>query len=264
TLQFYGTDQCFIKYYSINQKIRAFNVRTNTENTSFFTQIIHLQVNHHKSKTSLDGITMLSWTRLSNPLKMGFQFVNVFSTSSQTPTNAKFWSKLFGKYLLLTNTVGSGLLVAIGDAVAQQYEGIGEKKTFDYSRSGCMMITGLVIGPVQHSFYLLLDRLLSDTGRWGVLHKILADQLIMSPTYIFLFFYVSSLLAGRTIAECNGELAEKFLYTWLLDCCYWPVLQYLNFRFFKSNYRVIFVNVANCVYVILLSYIKYGFSSQDP
>ncbi|XP_043650998.1 mpv17-like protein 2 [Drosophila teissieri] len=206
---------------------------------------------------------MFSWTRLANPLRMGFQFVTVFSTSSQIPPNAKFWSKAFGKYLLLTNTVGSGLLVAIGDAVAQQYEEFGEKKDFDYSRSGCMMITGLVIGPVQHSFYLLLDRLLSDTGRWGVRHKILADQLIMSPTYIFLFFYVSSLLGGRTFAECNGELVEKFLYTWMLDCCFWPGLQYLNFRFLKSLYRVIFVNVANCVYVVLLSHIKYGFSNHD-
>ncbi|EDW50365.1 mpv17-like protein 2 [Drosophila sechellia] len=205
---------------------------------------------------------MFSWTRLANPLKMGGQFVTHFATAPQIPPNAKFWSKLFGKYLLLTNTIGSGLLLAIGDAIAQQ--GFGERKAFDYSRSGCMMITGSVIGPVQHGFYLLLDGVLPGTSVWGVLHKILVDQLIMSPIYIFLFFYVSSLLGGKTFVECNSELSEKFLYTWMLDCCFWPGLQYLNFRFLNSLYRVVFVNVANCVYVVLLSHIKYGFSYHDP
>lgn len=157
----------------------------------FLNQIAHVQ----EKKIGSDGIRMFSWTRLANPLKMSCQLVTHFSTAP--PPNAKFWTKLFGKYLLLTNTIGSGLLLAIGDAIAQQYERFGEKKAFDYSRSGCMMITGSVIGPIQHGFYLLLDGVLPSTSGWGVLHKILVDQLIMSPIYIFLFFYVSSLLGER-------------------------------------------------------------------
>jgi len=199
-------------------------------------------------------------TRLSNPLRLGYQAVSFYSTNSQIPSSTRFRSKVFGKYLIVTNTVGSGILLAIGDAGAQKYERLGEKKAFDYSRSGSMMVTGLVIGPVQHSFYLLLDRVLPGTNRWGILHKILADQLIMSPTYIFLVFYLSSLLEGKTIMECNAELSEKFLFTWMLDCCIWPGLQFLNFRYFKFIYRVVFINLASCMYIVLLSYIKHSYS----
>ncbi|XP_017071596.1 mpv17-like protein 2 [Drosophila eugracilis] len=201
---------------------------------------------------------MFCCTRLSISLRMSLPIVSYSSANSQIPPNTKFWSKVFGKYLIVTNTVCSGILLAIGDAVAQQYERWREKKPFDYCRSGSMMITGLVIGPVQHSFYLLLDRVFPGTNPLGVLHKILADQLIMSPVYIFVFYYLGSLLEGRSIIECNSELSNKFLYTWIMDCCVWPGLQYLNFRYFKSLYRVVIVNLTNCLYIVLLSHIKHG------
>uniref|UniRef100_A0A6P4EJM8 Mpv17-like protein 2 n=1 Tax=Drosophila rhopaloa TaxID=1041015 RepID=A0A6P4EJM8_DRORH len=134
-----------------------------------------------------DGIRMYvcSCIRLANPLRTSLQAISHFSMNSRSGPKTKFWSKTFGKYLLVTNTVGSGLLLAIGDAVAQQYELLGEsKRAFDFNRSGCMVLTGLVIGPVQHGFYLLLDRVVPDNNRWGILRKILADQLVMSPIYI--------------------------------------------------------------------------------
>ncbi|XP_016979161.2 mpv17-like protein 2, partial [Drosophila rhopaloa] len=210
-----------------------------------------------------DGIRMFvsSCIRLANPLRTSLQAISYFSMNSRSGRKTKFWSKAFGKYLLVTNTVGSGLLLAIGDAVAQQYERLGEsKRAFDFNRSGCMVLTGLAIGPVQHGFYLLLDRVVPDNNRWGILRKILADQLVMSPIYILMFFHISSLLEGKSIAECNAELYEKFLFTWTMDCCFWPGLQYLNFRYFKALYRVVFVNLANCLYVVILSHIKHGFS----
>ncbi|XP_017058299.1 mpv17-like protein 2 [Drosophila ficusphila] len=198
------------------------------------------------------------------PQKMFLNLDNYSTMNSGIPPKPKFWSKLFGKYLMLTNTVGSGVLLPIGDAVAQQYERMGDKKPFDFSRSGCMMVTGLVIGPVQHGFYLLLDRLLPGTNRSGIVRKLLADQLIMSPIYISMFFYISGLLEGGSIRECNDEMSEKFLYTWLADMCFWPGLQYFNFRYLKSFYRVAFVNLANCAYIVLLSHIKHSQSGIWP
>ncbi|XP_022218123.1 mpv17-like protein 2 [Drosophila obscura] len=175
-------------------------------------------------------------------------------------------AKMFGKYLAITNIVGSGLLLVAGDAVTQQYERARHKKLFDYNRSGCMFVTGLVVGPVQHAFYSRLDRYLPDSSRITAVKKIFFDQLFMSPTYIFLFFYVSSLLEGKTIKDSNSEIGEKFFYTWMLDCMIWPSVQYLNFRFLNPRHRVIFINVTNCMYIVLLSYIKHdvGASKQNP
>ena len=47
--------------------------------------------------------------------------------------------KLFGKYLLLTNTVSCGGLLAIGDAITQKIEHIGHDPAtfkYDWPRTG--------------------------------------------------------------------------------------------------------------------------------
>ncbi|SPP84918.1 mpv17-like protein 2 [Drosophila guanche] len=182
---------------------------------------------------------------------------------SRGKTSDNIFGKMFGKYLAVTNIVGSGLLLVAGDVLTQQYEKAMQMKRFDFYRSGRMFVTGLVVGPVQHAFYSRLDRLLPDSKRVTAVKKIFFDQLFMSPTYIFLFFYVSSLLEGNTIKESNAEIREKFLYTWMLDCMIWPCVQYLNFRFLNPRHRVIFINVTNCIYIVLLSYIKHDMGANN-
>ncbi|KAH8239804.1 hypothetical protein KR032_008011 [Drosophila birchii] len=199
--------------------------------------------------------------RLFNPFLRKTTSVNHFSKRLQTSKkpNDKFqsiWSQMFGKYLLVTNTLGSGLLVGIGDALAQYWERLTEDKSLDYTRSKNMVITGLIIGPIQHGFYYLLDRALVGNTRRVILQKLVIDQLIMSSIYISLFFYITGLLEGRSLNECHTQLSEKFLYTWALDCCFFPAIQFLNFRFFTAAYRVVFINLVNCTYVMMLSYIN--------
>ncbi|KAH8382458.1 hypothetical protein KR009_003657 [Drosophila setifemur] len=196
------------------------------------------------------------------PFRLNTQAVNYYSKKG-TPPERSLWSLLFDKYLLLTNTVGSGLFLVVGDAIAQEYDQLKEKQPFDLHRSGRLLITGLIIGPIQHGFYLRLDRLLTGTSRHGIWRKILVDQLVMSPTFIFLFFYITSLLEGRTIRESNAEISEKFLWTWLLDCCFWPGFQYVNFRWLKAAHRVVFINLTNCGYIVVLSKIKHGLGQSD-
>ncbi|KPU78292.1 uncharacterized protein Dana_GF10257, isoform B [Drosophila ananassae] len=201
------------------------------------------------------------------PFRLKRQIVNNYSVRPVRTGKgrANFWSHIFGKYLVVTNTLGLGVLLMVGDAVSQQYErlekkdNVQRKERLDLARTCRMLITGLLIGPIQHTFYVQLDQNFTDTSRLGVIRKILLDQLVMSPTYLFMFFYISSLLEGRTIKEANEEIAEKFIWTWIMDCCFWPGLQYINFRHLDSKHRVAFVNVTNCIYVVLLSYIKHGY-----
>ncbi|XP_068143196.1 PXMP2/4 family protein 4 [Drosophila tropicalis] len=167
------------------------------------------------------------------------------------------WSHMFGKYLIVTNIVGSGILLVIGDMVTQQLEYLAQNYPFDYHRSGRMFITGLIMGPIQHLFYNLLDHILPQNTQIATLKKIFWDQLLMSPMYLFGFFYLTSLLEGHSFQDSNDEIKEKFLYTWMMDCIIWPAVQYFNFRYLKSVYRVAFINITNCLYIVLLSYIKH-------
>jgi len=53
------------------------------------------------------------------------------------------WSNMFGKYLLITNVVGSGLLMVVGDVIAQEYEyrrGLRHQDRFDTDRMYRMFV----------------------------------------------------------------------------------------------------------------------------
>lgn len=129
--------------------------------------------------------------------------------------------KLFGKYLIWTNTVSCGLLLAVGDAAAQHIETRHDppdaRTPFDWRRSGIMFAVGLTQGPVQHVFYGWLDRRFVTVSRANVAKKILLDQSFMSPVAIVQFFMAAGLLEGQTFAESLAELRSKFMTVFLVS-----------------------------------------------
>lgn len=128
---------------------------------------------------------------------------------------------LFGKYLLWTNTVSCGILMAAGDAVAQSIETHKEppdkRKPFDWHRAGVMFVVGFTQGPVQHVFYGWLDnRFVAVNGR-NVAKKIALDQSIMSPVAIVQFFMMAGIMEGQTLDESFQELRSKFLTVFMVS-----------------------------------------------
>ncbi|XP_011871016.1 PREDICTED: mpv17-like protein 2 [Vollenhovia emeryi] len=191
----------------------------------------------------------------------------------------------FGKYLLVTNTVSCGLMMAAGDVIQQRREHWkkhcsdkyfpssvmaaspeDEKATaisstsaygHDYMRTRNMMVVGLVQGPFHHWFYTLLDKVLPGRNAKSVLKKTFLDQSVASPTCLAIFFVGLGIMESHKIEEICKELKLKFCETWKVDCCFWPPTQCVNFLFVPLHYRVLYTNAMTMVYDIFLSYIKY-------
>ncbi|EZA59178.1 hypothetical protein DMN91_008177 [Ooceraea biroi] len=190
---------------------------------------------------------------------------------------------LFGKYLLVTNTVSCGLMMATGDLIQQRREhwkkycshkyfpgsvmaASPEETTatfsasaydHDYTRTKNMMVVGLLQGPFHHWFYTILDRVLPGKNAKSILKKTLLDQSIASPVCLTIFFIGLGVMESRKIEEMWKELKLKFCDTWKVDCCFWPPTQCINFLFVPLHYRVLYINLLTTVYDIFLSYIKY-------
>ncbi|EDV39916.1 uncharacterized protein Dana_GF10258 [Drosophila ananassae] len=172
------------------------------------------------------------------------------------------WSNMFGKYLLITNVFGSGLLMVVGDVIAQEYEyrrGLRQQDRFDTDRMYRMFVAGALQGPLHHYVYNWMDRVMPARTFKNIIKKILIDQLVMSPACILIFFYSVCYLERQTLEQTNQELIKKFPYVYLLDWMTWPAAQYLNFRYLDTKYRVTFVNVCTAVYNVLISYMKHSF-----
>ena len=124
-------------------------------------------------------------------------------------TNLK---KLFSqKYLLYTNTVISLLMSCTGDGLQQNYQ-ISQKEIacWDKRRSRDVAVTGFLIGPFCHYWYIFLDWWLPGRSARVVTKKLLVDQLICSPVAITSFLSITSYLEGKRGKELKNELIENF------------------------------------------------------
>ncbi|CRK91986.1 CLUMA_CG005566, isoform A [Clunio marinus] len=170
-------------------------------------------------------------------------------------------SRLFGKYLLITNTVSSGFLMFIGEAAAQRInnyyskENNGEFK-YDNEKLKQLTVVGLSQGPLHHYTYLWMERLLPGNAKKTVFKKILADQFIVSPVFIVHYFYTAFFLAGSSFKDTVDILRKKFLTIYLADWMVWPPTQLINFFFVPLKYRVLYINMITTFYNVFLCYVK--------
>lgn len=173
-------------------------------------------------------------------------------------------SLFFKKYLLTTNTVSSGILMSIGDALSQYFEKKSTAKAdelqkfkFDWPRNAKMFVVGAAQGPMHHYFYWWLDTKYAGSSLKFTSIKILYDQFVMSPVCIAMFFYSAGWLYDQSIEHSTMELKSKFPTVYITDWMVWPAAQFINFQFLPTAYRVIYVNFVTMMYNIFLSYVKH-------
>lgn len=167
---------------------------------------------------------------------------------------------LFKKYLLTTNTVSSGILMSMGDALSQYVERKHKKEShqqFDWSRSAKMFVVGAIQGPMHHYFYGWLDTKYAGATLRTTSIKILYDQMVMSPLCIVQFFYSAGWMYNQSNTACWQELKDKFLIVYVTDWMVWPLAQFINFYYLHPKYRVIYVNLVTMLYNVFLSYVKH-------
>ncbi|GLV34171.1 shams [Carabus blaptoides fortunei] len=183
----------------------------------------------------------------------------LYSSTKSSKFMRHSFDKIFGKYLLTTNIVSSGVLLGVGDLVQQEFEYRKKliPKRYDYERVWRMFLVGLAQGPMHHYFYKYLDKFLPKQNLNSVGKKILVDQFVASPLFIISFFYGMGLLEGKCYAECKEELRAKFVTVYAMDWFIWPPTQFINFYYLAPQYRVLYINFITMVYDIFLSYVKH-------
>ncbi|CAH3182772.1 unnamed protein product [Porites lobata] len=118
------------------------------------------------------------------------------------------WTKyqqLLIKHPWKTQTIGTGVLVAAGDLITQQF---AEQRgtNHDFRRTARMGVVGLVIGPVLRSWCLTLERIVPGTAKTVGFKKMLLDQSLFARVMICFFFSVSETLAGKKPHEIKEML----------------------------------------------------------
>ncbi|XP_015585034.1 PXMP2/4 family protein 4 [Cephus cinctus] len=118
-----------------------------------------------------------------------------------------------------------------------------------YGIYGC-----LLAGPILHGWYKWLDSYYIGITKTIILKKLFADQFILTPLLIILFFSSMSLMEGRD--DILHECKFKFAKTFQTSCIYWIPLQFVNFLLIPPALRVAYVSVAAFCWVNILCYLK--------
>jgi len=170
----------------------------------------------------------------------------------------------YSKHLLATNIVASGGLLLFGDVIQQQielYRGLHLTGSYDWNRSGRMLLMGLFHGAPRHYFYVYLERVIPGKTVGSAAKKVFFDQTVLSVFIDTTFLYGISLMEGRTPTEAWHDLQSKFMHVYICDWLLWPPFQMLNFTLVPFRFRVLFVNMMNLLWNTILSYFQHQYQS---
>ncbi|MFH4980030.1 hypothetical protein AB6A40_006739 [Gnathostoma spinigerum] len=171
------------------------------------------------------------------------------------------------RYLLVTNTITCSSLLGIADGIQQYIHGDWDRrqgKPYNVWRTFRLTAIGILLGPMNHYWYRLLDSRVVFGSLSNIVAKKVTFDLAVSPVFASTFISGVSLMEGHSVIDALLEYKRKFFRVFLLDACVWPPTQAINFCFFPSSVRVLYISVVQLVYNCFLSYIKHNESDGSP
>ncbi|KAE9418336.1 hypothetical protein Angca_006052, partial [Angiostrongylus cantonensis] len=114
-----------------------------------------------------------------------------------------------GRHLLFTNTAISCAQIGTADLMQQLFHGDFQRNGWDHWRTARMAAIGLVMGPMLHCFYRVLDSRKFHGGRRKVVMKKLCCDAACMPIFSFTFMTVGGLLEGSSLSSAFMEYRKK-------------------------------------------------------
>ncbi|GKY93711.1 hypothetical protein MPSEU_000338300 [Mayamaea pseudoterrestris] len=147
----------------------------------------------------------------------------------------------------MTSLVGWGL----GDILAQIFISGGP---FDWKRFITLSAFGLLYhGPSGHYFYNWLDKQIPGKSAKDVASKVAIDQIFWCPIFMTVFFTYLGLVNGDSLATIANKIKVDLLSACQASWKVWPIVHAFNFRFIKTQHRLVYLNSIQVAFNMFLS-----------
>jgi hypothetical protein len=175
------------------------------------------------------------------------------------------------------NTAGADLATTGGETFGFSAKWLRDSLqgiTIDWRRAAYTSCFGFVLnGFVLTRYYRMVDRLFGSTrlDMRVVGKKVVFDEIVCAPFCIVAFLGFSSVRpvlpgAGNcdqqpsSAAEVRARLASvcsptNIMEAWRGDICFWPPVNFINFRFIPVGFRPAFIGFGQVIWQVYLSHV---------
>ncbi|XP_051146634.1 uncharacterized protein LOC127262140 [Andrographis paniculata] len=186
----------------------------------------------------------------------GREYCRFPSRTSPWPSPQKL--KLIGWYLsmlesrpIATKSFTSALIYTAADVSSQTI--VGER--YDYARTLRMAGYGmLILGPSLHYWYNFMSRVFPNRDLLSTLKKMASGQLLYGPAMTTVFFSMNAALQGESNSEITARLKRDLLPTIINGAMYWPVCDFVTFRFVPVHLQPLVANSFSYLWTVYMTY----------
>ncbi|KAF1389129.1 hypothetical protein PFLUV_G00070260 [Perca fluviatilis] len=157
---------------------------------------------------------------------------------------------LLKKYPILTKSVTSGILTALGNLLSQFLEARKKAKNgaqvneIDTAAAARYAIYGLFItGPLSHYFYQLMEVWMPSTDPLCLVKRLLLDRLVFAPGFLLIFYFVMNILEAKGWTDFEKKMRGSYWTALKMNWKVWTPFQFININFVPVQFRVLFANM---------------------
>ncbi|XP_074494136.1 peroxisomal membrane protein 2 isoform X1 [Sebastes fasciatus] len=170
---------------------------------------------------------------------------------------------LLKKYPILTKSVTSGILSALGNLLSQILEARKKAKNgvqvneIDTAGAARYAVYGLFItGPLSHYFYQLMEVWMPSTDPLCIVKRLLLDRLIFAPGFLLIFYFVMTVLEAKGWRDFEKKMRGSYWTALKMNWKVWTPFQFININFVPVQFRVLFANMIALFWYAYLSTVR--------
>lgn len=211
---------------------------------------IHIHQQHHKI------------LHLSKPIYVPKRTFSTNNNYNNKTISASFANSGFvGWYLgmikakpILTKSITSALIYTAADFTSQTMTR-SSSEAYDLIRTCRMAGYGMIIaGPSLHFWFNFVSRLLPKQDVIATFKKMFMGQALFGPIMTAAFFSVNAALQGEKSQEIVARLKRDMLPTMINNVIYWPLCDFVTFRFVPVHLQPLVSNSFSYVWTIYITY----------
>jgi hypothetical protein len=179
------------------------------------------------------------------------------STSNTSTTSFFQWySHCLDHHPIPTKCITSAMVAATGDCLCQQLQ---NEPTWDRWRTARFFTLGFCMaGPGGHVWYGILSRYLPGSSFLAVSRRVLADQLLYNPLYMWVwlssYWYMEDSRQFPSFSVYLDKMAEHFPDIICANWTLWFPAQAFNFRFVPMPFQVLYTDCFDLLWSAYLSF----------